>query len=129
MIEVLTAYGIEQNNNYYLINYVLAIGYSQSNCFVYRNFYCKGSITQSAGIGGGTLINLLLIGGFDYTTKESIIMSYIFLMGGGLAATLASAKKVTANGKRLLDFDLVLLTLPMMISGSIVGVHFLKHRQ
>ena len=44
-------------------------------------------------------------------------------MGGGLAATLVSARMLNSKGKRLIDYDLVLLTLPMMISGSILGVH------
>lgn len=43
-------------------------------------------------------------------------------MGGGLAATITGANKFTASGKRFIDFDLVLITLPMMLSGAIVGV-------
>lgn len=50
-------------------------------------------------------------------------MTYIFLMGGGLAASVVGAKKATSKGKRLIDYDLVLLTLPMMMSGSIFGVY------
>ena len=65
---------------------------------------------------------MLLIGGLGYSAKQSIVVSYIFLMGGGLAATLAGAKKFTASGKRFIDYDLVLITLPMIMSGAIVGV-------
>jgi len=43
-------------------------------------------------------------------------------MGGGLAATITGAKKFTPSGKRYIDYDLVLTTLPMMMSGAIVGV-------
>ena len=50
-------------------------------------------------------------------------------MGGGLAASIVSARKVTGKGKRVIDFKLVLLTLPMMTSGSIIGVHSLQLRQ
>ena len=60
----------------------------------------------------------------DYTAKESIIITYIFLMGGGLAATIAGAQKFTPEGKRFINYDLVLITLPMMMSGAIVGVPF-----
>jgi hypothetical protein len=45
-------------------------------------------------------------------------------MGGGLASTIASLKKKTPEGKRLIDYDLVMLTLPMMMSGAIFGVYF-----
>jgi hypothetical protein len=34
--------------------------------------------------------------GLKYTAKESIVISYIFLMGGGLASTLSGALKKTS---------------------------------
>jgi hypothetical protein len=46
-------------------------------------------------------------------------------MGGGLASTLASLKKKTEEGKRLIDYDLVMITLPMMMSGAIFGVIYM----
>lgn len=50
-------------------------------------------------------------------------MAYIFLMGGGFAASIASCSNRTPKGKRLIDNDLILLTLPMLISGTIFGVN------
>jgi len=44
-------------------------------------------------------------------------------MGGGLASTLASLKKTSQSGKRLMDYNLVMITLPMMMSGAIFGVY------
>jgi hypothetical protein len=41
------------------------------------------------------IANILLIAGMGYTAKESIIISYIFLIGGSLATTIAGARKVT----------------------------------
>ncbi len=43
-------------------------------------------------------------------------------MGGGLAATIVGANNFTPKGRRLIDYDLVLITLPMLMSGSIFGV-------
>lgn len=43
-------------------------------------------------------------------------------MGGGLASSIASVKKKTAEGKRLIDYNLIMITLPMMMSGAIFGV-------
>jgi hypothetical protein len=60
--------------------------------------------------------------GLGYDAKDSVIVTYIFLMGGGLASTLASLKKKTEEGKRLIDYDLVMITLPMIMSGAIFGV-------
>lgn len=50
-------------------------------------------------------------------------------MGGGLASTIASLKKKTEEGKRLIDYNLVMITLPMMMSGAIFGVVLLLFRQ
>lgn len=68
------------------------------------------------------MVNVLLIVGLGYDAKHSVIVTYIFLMGGGLASTIASLKKKTEEGKRLIDYDLVMITLPMMMSGAIFGV-------
>jgi hypothetical protein len=46
-------------------------------------------------------------------------------MGGGLASTITSARKFTPEGKRYIDYDIVLITLPMTMSGAIFGVVFL----
>ena len=86
----------------------------------------RGNLQESQGESAG--INVLLITELHYTAKESIIISYIFLMGGGLAATITGANKFTPSDKRYIDFDLVLITLPMMLSGVIVGVRIQKQR-
>lgn len=87
-----------------------------------------GGLTKSAGSGGGAVINVLLIIGLGYNAKESIIITYIFLMGGGLASSITSLNKKTAEGKRLIDYNLVMITLPMMMSGAIFGVKKLLSR-
>lgn len=74
------------------------------------------------GIGGTNLIIILLNIGFDSDLKTCIVLTYIFLMGGGLAATVIGARKFNEKGKRCIDYDLVLLTLPMVTSGTIFGV-------
>lgn len=61
-----------------------------------RNLASNDDITKSAGSGGGAVINVLLIIGLGYNAKESIIITYIFLMGGGLASSIASLNKTTA---------------------------------
>lgn len=50
-------------------------------------------------------------------------------MGGGLASTIASLKKTALSGKKLIDQDLVMITLPMIMSGAIIGVLSLIFRQ
>jgi len=79
-------------------------------------------LIQSAGIGGGAIINVLLIFGLGHNAKSSIPVTYIFLMGGGLASAVSTLKKSSETGERLLDYNLVMMTLPMMMSGAIYGV-------
>ena len=43
-------------------------------------------------------------------------------MGGGLASTIASCEKMKQSGKKVIDYELVMITLPMMMSGAIYGV-------
>lgn len=91
---------------------------------LHRNNQCSLRIIQSAGLGGGSIINVMLISGLNYSAKKSITISYIILIGGALAAIITGAKKFTPSGKRCIDYDLVIRTLPMMMSGAIVGVNF-----
>jgi hypothetical protein len=65
---------------------------------------------------------MLLSVGFGYSAKQSVIAAYTFLIGTALAATLIDCRKRSLKGKRLLNYDLVMITLPMTASGSIFGV-------
>ena len=73
-------------------------------------------------MGGGAIVNVLLMMGLGYSSRESIPITYIFLMGGGLASTFASSKKKSLEGKMLIQTSLVVSTLPTMMCGAIIGV-------
>ena len=61
--------------------------------------------------------------GFGYTASESMAITYIFLMGGALASIYSNyGKRNKSNTKNLIDENLVILTLPMTVSGSVIGV-------
>lgn len=49
-------------------------------------------------------------------------------MGGGLASSITNIKKSSEAGKHVMDYDLVMITLPMMMSGAIYGVFLLINR-
>jgi uncharacterized membrane protein YfcA len=86
-------------------------------------------LTESAGIGGGPIINICLMIGLGYTSKAAMDITYIFLMGGSIASVIQNLPKRRPNGHLLIDYNLVMLTAPMITSGSIFGVHFLRYRQ
>ena len=60
--------------------------------------------------------------GLGYEAKQAMAMTYIFLMGGSLASILQTYSKKRKNGFPLIDYELIELTLPMSLSGSIFGV-------
>lgn len=57
---------------------------------------------QSAGIGGGPVINICLMIGAGYSTKESMSITYIFLMGGAVASMIKNFNRVQEGTKKLL---------------------------
>jgi hypothetical protein len=65
-----------------------------------------------------------MIGG-GFSTKESMSITYIFLMGGATASIVKNFKKYhERTHKFIVDYDLIMVTLPMSASGSLFGVLF-----
>jgi uncharacterized membrane protein YfcA len=84
---------------------------------------------KSAGIGGGPILNICLMLGLGYDAKDSMSIAYVFLMGGAFASMWkARNKKNPKTGIPIIDFNLVMLTLPSAVSGSLFGVHFHSSR-
>lgn len=82
-------------------------------------------LTQSAGIGGGPVLNICLMVGLGYQSKESMCITYLFLMGGAAASICKNFRKINPETGRLrMNYDMIMLTLPMAASGSIFGVFF-----
>jgi uncharacterized membrane protein YfcA len=106
------------------------IGKMVSNCFVYLFIaifigisQVRAIISKAAGIGGGPIINICLIIGLGIEIKTSMAITYIFLIGGSLASIVSNyGKKTPDNTRNLIDTNLVTITLPLTVSGSIFGV-------
>ena len=93
---------------------------------LHRHFSSMIPITQSAGIGGGPILNICLMIGFGYSAKQSMSITYLFLMGGAVASMWKNFKKVHPEMKVLqMNYDLIMITLPMAACGSIFGVFFI----
>jgi len=55
--------------------------------------------------------------------KESVHITYLFLFGASLATILTNFNKKNPNtGAPLMDYNLIMMTLPMVSSGSLIGV-------
>jgi hypothetical protein len=66
--------------------------------------------------------------GLGFEAKQAMALTYIFLMGGSLASIIQNYPKKKKNGFPLMDYELIELTLPMTLSGSIFGVNVSLHR-
>jgi hypothetical protein len=61
--------------------------------------------------------------GAGYSSKESMSITYAFLMGGATASIIKNyGKRLPGNQGLLVDYNLILITLPMIATGSIFGV-------
>lgn len=61
--------------------------------------------------------------GLGYNAKDSMAITYIFLLGGSVASIYSNyGKKNLEKTKNVVDENLIMITLPMTVSGSVVGV-------
>lgn len=61
--------------------------------------------------------------GLGYNAKDSMAITYIFLLGGSVASIYSNfGKKNKEQTKNVVDENLIMITLPMTVSGSVVGV-------
>ena len=59
---------------------------------------------KAAGLGGGPILNITLMLGFGYGTKESMAITYIFLLGGTVASMYSNfGKRNKSNTNHLID--------------------------
>lgn len=93
------------------------------NRHFYRYLTSKKYCIKSAGIGGGPILNICLMLGFGYEAHDSMYITYLFLIGGASASIWKNKdKKNPKTGTPLMDYNLIMITLPMSVTGSLFGV-------
>jgi hypothetical protein len=61
--------------------------------------------------------------GFGYEAHDSMYITYIFLIGGAFASIWKNKdKKNPKTGGPIMDYNLIMITLPMSVTGSLFGV-------
>jgi hypothetical protein len=61
-----------------------------------------------------------------YDTKTSIALTYVFLIGGSVASLWNNSKKINSKtGRTFVNYDIIILTIPIMNSGAMLGVKIL----
>ncbi|CAD8112076.1 unnamed protein product [Paramecium primaurelia] len=80
-------------------------------------------LSQAGGIGGGPIISPVMMVLLGCPSKKAIWNTYIMLLGGSLGNFLRLGKERTANGSApLINYQLVQITLPLLLAGAILGV-------
>jgi uncharacterized membrane protein YfcA len=64
-------------------------------------------ISQSAGTGGGPILNMCIMMGINHDPKIAMALTYIFLMGGSFASILGNLFKKKDDGSPLTDYVLI----------------------
>lgn len=64
-------------------------------------------ISQSAGTGGGPILNMCIMMGINPDPKIAMALTYIFLMGGSLASIIQNANKRKIDGSLMTDYVLI----------------------
>jgi len=71
---------------------------------------------------GGIILNPILQYFFIYSAKKSITICYIIILFGSVGNLFNLYKETLPNGVPIIYYDLIIITLPLMLSGAIYGV-------
>ncbi|KAL4492499.1 hypothetical protein ABPG72_005634 [Tetrahymena utriculariae] len=77
---------------------------------------------QAAGIGGGTSITPILLALFLYDTKKSVALVILLVFSSSLGNTIYISRERTHDGVPVIEYRLILVTLPTLIVGTVYGV-------
>lgn len=86
------------------------------------------SFASAGGIGGGAVLSAVYIFIFGFSIGDSIPLSHAAIFSGALMNFLAILNKrhPKNNNKLVVDFELASIILPLMLTGSLIGVTFNK---
>lgn len=67
---------------------------------------------------------MLLMMSMNYDAKVSISLTFLFLAGGSIGTMWKNSQRINPKtGKTFIKLDLILLTLPCQLSGTLFGVY------
>eukprot|EP00929_Paragymnodinium_shiwhaense_P047270 TRINITY_DN23971_c0_g3_i1.p1 TRINITY_DN23971_c0_g3~~TRINITY_DN23971_c0_g3_i1.p1 ORF type:complete len:530 (-),score=135.42 TRINITY_DN23971_c0_g3_i1:215-1804(-) len=78
-------------------------------------------IAAGGGIGGGSILVPLLMICMRWHPKHAVALSNVTICGGAIANCLFNAQKVMPDGRRYIDWDIILIMEPSTIVGAILG--------
>lgn len=79
-------------------------------------------VGQAAGVGGGLIVVPVLMSFFGYETKKSIALVFVTIFSASLGNLMSYMKQKGKDGGPIIDYKIVVLSLPTIMIGSIYGV-------
>ncbi|CAD8173617.1 unnamed protein product [Paramecium pentaurelia] len=99
---------------------------SLSEPFTWISYAILGSLVglaQAGGIGGGPIVSPVMMVLFGCSSKQAIWNTYIMLFGGSIGNFARLGREKISNGSSpLINYQLVQITLPLLLAGAIFGV-------
>ena len=77
---------------------------------------------QAAGVGGGLIIIPILIQFFHQDPKKSVAVVFVIIFSASFGNLINFSKKKSPKGDPLIDYKLILISLPAVFVGSTYGV-------
>ncbi|CAK82653.1 unnamed protein product (macronuclear) [Paramecium tetraurelia] len=99
---------------------------SLSEPFTWISYAILGSLVglaQAGGIGGGPIVSPVMMVLLGCSSKQAIWNTYIMLFGGSIGNfARLGREKIQDGSSPLINYQLVQITLPLLLAGAILGV-------
>ncbi|CAD8157568.1 unnamed protein product [Paramecium octaurelia] len=99
---------------------------SLSEPFTWISYAILGSLVglaQAGGIGGGPIVSPVMMVLLGCSSKQAIWNTYIMLFGGSIGNFARLGREKMKDGSSpLINYQLVQITLPLLLAGAILGV-------
>jgi uncharacterized membrane protein YfcA len=80
-------------------------------------------LSQAGGIGGGPIISPVMMALLGIESRKAVWNTYVMLLGGSLGNYFKlGGERVKQSGSPLINYKLVLVTLPLLLAGAVFGV-------
>lgn len=93
----------------------------------YLGIFILTGLFQSAGLGGGEIFVTYMLVILRYETKMGIFLCYAIIFGGAVGKFFQTAfAKYENTGKPVINYDIVILLIPSLLIGTLIGVYLNK---
>ena len=78
-------------------------------------------LSTLAGIGGGAISLVVLLMFFSYLPKDATMVVFCAILGAS-SGNISNLVQKAHNGKPLVQYQYVFISIPLMFTGSLIGI-------